>query len=79
MFDVVEFYRDEEEYDDWSDDEIIDMGIDGKLYLICKDKDEYNDIVNMIERDDSDLEELEDDFKPADETIWKIWPKSKHL
>ena len=53
--------------------------IDSKLYLICKDKDEYNDIVNMIEREDSDLEELEDDFKPADETIWKIWPKSKHL
>jgi hypothetical protein len=79
MFDAVEFYRDEEEYDDLSDNEIIDMEIDSKLYLICKDKDEYNDIVNMIERDDSDLEELDDEFKSSDETIWKIWPKPKHL
>jgi REP element-mobilizing transposase RayT len=68
-----------EEFEDMFNQYTFKREIDSKLYLICKDKDEYNDIVNMIERDDSDLEELEDDFKPADETIWKIWPKPKHL
>jgi hypothetical protein len=68
-----------EEFEDMFNQYTFKREIDSKLYLICKDKDEYNNIVNMIERDDSDLEELEDDFKPADETIWKIWPKPKHL
>jgi hypothetical protein len=83
MFNTVEFYREDElyypEYVDLSDNEIIDREIDDKLYLICKDKDEYNDIVNMIEKDDEELEELDDEFKSPDETIWKIWPKPKHL
>jgi len=68
-----------EEFEDMFNQYTFKREIDSKLYLICKDKDEYNDIVNMIERDDSDLEELDDEFKPADETIWKIWPKPKHL
>jgi hypothetical protein len=33
----------------------------------------------MIKRDDDELEELDNEFKSPDETIWKIWPKPKHL
>ena len=68
-----------EEFEDMFNQYTFKREIDSKLYLICKDKDEYNDIVNMIERDDSDLEAYQYAFKPADETIWKIWPKPKHL
>lgn len=89
MFNSVKYYKDSyvEKYGDLSDNEIIDREIDDKEYLICKDKDEYDDIVNLINRydetsEDEDydrLDKLDDEFKSPDETIWKIWPKPKHL